>query len=424
MNILMVTNTYKPILGGLEKSIEAFSEQYRRKGHRVVIVAPEFGRAGREPDVIRIPAIQNFNGTDFSVLLPVPGVLDAAMGDFRPDLVHSHHPFLAGDTALRLAHKFNVPLVFTHHTLYEQNTHYVPGDSGALKQFVIQLATGYANLADAVFAPSESVRELIRGRGVITNVHVVPTGLDVERFSEGDGRKVLGKLGIGPRAFVVGHLGRLAPEKNLEFVAHAVSLFLAKNRDAHFLVAGKGPSDRLLKKVFEAAGVGDRLHLTGPVEGQDLVDVYHAMDVFAVASQSETQGLVLTEAMAAGVPVVGVDAPGVRDVVQDKRNGRLLPGEHGIDFAEALQWVHEASPEQRRKLSEAARKTAARFSMDACASHALEIYEGLVLVKDFVRRNTEDSTWSQTVRLIQAHWGVMKNLTRATTEAFLRPPGD
>ena len=129
MNILMMTNTYKPITGGLEKSIEAFTKEYRRQGHRVIIVAPDFENMEPEEDVVRIPAIQNFNGTDFSVQLPVPGVLDDALGDFKPDIVHSHHPFLVGDTALRIAYKQNVPIVFTHHTLYEQNTHYVPGDS-------------------------------------------------------------------------------------------------------------------------------------------------------------------------------------------------------------------------------------------------------------------------------------------------------
>src|SRR5436190_18296931 len=108
MNILMMTNTYKPILGGLEKSVEAFTKEFRQRGHRVIIVAPEFQDMPREEDVIRIPAIQNFNGSDFSIQLPIPGVLTEALGDFRPDIIHAHHPFFIGDTALRVASKYTV----------------------------------------------------------------------------------------------------------------------------------------------------------------------------------------------------------------------------------------------------------------------------------------------------------------------------
>jgi len=175
-------------------------------------------------------------------------------------------------------------------------------------------------MADHVIAPSESVMNLIKERGVTTPVSVVPTGIYVEKFAKGAREDFRKKLNIPAEAFVVGHLGRLAPEKNLDFLADAVAQFL-KDNDAHFLLAGKGPSEENVKKIFEAAGAGERLHLAGVVKGQDLIDCYHAMDVFAFSSQSETQGLVITEAMAAGLPVVAVDAPGVREVVADKLTG-------------------------------------------------------------------------------------------------------
>ena len=192
MNILMMTNTYTPLVGGLEKSVETFTKEYRKRGHKTIVVAPRFeGSPENEEDVIRIPAIQNINGTDFSVKLPVPGVLTEALGNFKPDIVHSHHPFLVGSTALRVAYKNNAPLVFTHHTIFEQNTHYLPaGDTDVMKRFVVTLSTGYANLADQVFAPSQSVVNMIRERGVETPIEVVPTGIDVDHFSKGDGQAV------------------------------------------------------------------------------------------------------------------------------------------------------------------------------------------------------------------------------------------
>ncbi len=422
MNILMMTNTYKPLMGGLEKSVEAFTLGYRERGHRVIIVAPEFEDMRPERDVIRIPAIQHFNGTDFSVQLPVPGVLSEALGDFRPGIVHSHHPFLVGDTAVRLAYKFNVPLVFTHHTLYEQNTHYVPaGDTTVLKNFVIQLSAGYANLADQVFAPSESVMDLLRQRGVTTPIDIVPTGIDVKRFAAGDPRKLREALGIRPGAFVIGHLGRLAPEKNLEFLAKAVLNFMASHKEAQFLMVGKGPSEEVIENMFREAGLGGRLHLTGPLTGQDLVDAYHVMDVFVFASQSETQGLVLAETMAAGVPIVAVDAPGVREVVKDEVNGRLLMREDAVEFAGALEWMAARGAERTAAMKKECRETAAAFSMEKCLDQALRIYDRLVKDKLFVRRHSEDSTWEKTLRLLQAHWGLAKNLAKATKNAVMNP---
>jgi glycosyltransferase involved in cell wall biosynthesis len=158
MKILMMTNTYKPIVGGVERSVETFTEEYRSNRHRVIIVAPQFKNIPKdETDVIRVPAIQNFNGTDFSVQVPIPGVLSRALMGLRPDIVHAHHPYLIGDTALRVAAKHKAPFVFTYHTFYERYTHYVPGDSPVLKRFVIALSTGFANLCNMVFAPSQSV---------------------------------------------------------------------------------------------------------------------------------------------------------------------------------------------------------------------------------------------------------------------------
>jgi len=413
MNILMMTNTYKPILGGLEKSVESFSEEYRCRGHCVFIAAPEYEDTKPDPYVIRVPALQKFNGSDFSVQLPIPGVLEEALGSFRPDIVHAHHPFLIGDTALRVAFKYNVPLVFTHHTLYEQNVHYVPGNEHALQKFVIELSTGYANLADQVFAPSQSVEQLIRDRGVQSPIEVIPTGIGIDQFSRGEGQAFRQKHNIPPQAFVVGYLGRLAPEKNLGFLTGAVADFLKNNENTFFLVAGQGPYEEIIKRDFFSRGVGDRLRLVGPMQGKDKADVYHAMDVFAFASQSETQGLVLTEALASQVPVVAVDASGVREVVEDRINGRLVMRQDKDEFISALSWVRDLAGPFREQMAGACLQTAKNFSMEKCTTKALEAYASLAVRHGFIRRGSEDSAWSQTVRLIKAEGGLVKNLTRA-----------
>ena len=322
MNILMVTNTYLPHVGGVAKSVESFTQAYRRRGHRVMVIAPEFENMPEdEEDVIRVPAIQNFNGSDFSVRLPIPGFVFASLDEFRPDIVHSHHPFLLGDTALLVAASFNAPLVFTHHTMYEQYTHYVPLDSPQLKRFVIQLSTGYANLSDQVIAPSQSIAEILKQRGVEKNIEAIPTGVDVTEFAQGNKERFRKKMEIPLKAKVIGHTGRLAPEKNLRFLAQAVTQIIRDQTEIHFLVVGEGPSKKEIQSIFENSGVTSNLHFSGSLNGQDLVDSYHAMDLFAFASKSETQGMVLVEAMAVGLPVVALDAPGARDVVIHQTNG-------------------------------------------------------------------------------------------------------
>lgn len=418
MNILIFTNTFTPHVGGVARSVEAFIGEYRSRGHRVLVVAPEFpGMPQNETDVVRVPALQNFNASDFSVVLPIRPALADAIDAFRPDIVHAQHPFLLGMTAVRTARRKGLPLVFTHHTLYERYTHYVPGDSPALKRFTIELATRYANLADQVFAPSESIRALLLQRGVVTPIAVVPTGVRLEHFAHGDGPGFRQRMGIPADAFVVGHLGRLAPEKNLEFLAQAVAGFIGGHPRADFLVVGSGPSETALREVFVRAGLEARLHLAGTLQQQALADALHAMDLFAFASTSETQGMVLTEAMAAGLPVVALDAPGAREVVHDRHNGRLLHEMTPEAFGAALQWVAALAPESSRGLKQAALETAEAFSMPRSADKALVCYEALKPGK--AGGSGEDvSAWEEVMTAIRTEWEILKSVAGASDAAI------
>lgn len=419
MNILMLTNTYKPHIGGVAKSVDAFATEFRKRNHNVLIVAPEFPNQPEvEEDVIRIPAIQNFNGSDFSVVLPVPGLLTKQIDKFEPDIIHSHHPYLLGMTALRVARFRELPLVFTHHTLYEQYTHYVPADSVALKRFVVELATRYSNLANHVFAPSESIAELLQKRGVRTPVSVVPTGVRLEDFIGGNGWRFRDQMKIPGGAYVVGHLGRLAEEKNLEFLGRAVAQFMLENESVHFLLCGVGPLEKKLEQIFSAKGLQNRIHKTAVFNQTQLKDVYRAMDVFAFTSKSETQGMVLTEAMAAGVPVVALNASGTREVVRDSINGRLLDSSATTgEFAAALQWMMEQSASQKQRFRSQALKTAEKFSMTNTASAALSHYENLLATPHQI----DDDHYHQWLRLrllIKTEWEILEGLAGAAGAAF------
>ncbi len=421
MNILMMTNTYVPHVGGVARSVLAFSQMLRKMGHRVLVVAPTFeGSPPDEIDVIRLPAIQHFNGSDFSVRLPIPGLLSTALDAFQPDIVHSHHPFLVGDAALGVATLRDLPLVFTHHTMYEQYTHYVPGDSPAMKRFAVRMATEYANLCDHVIAPSESIAQILKRCGVSVPTTVIPTGVDSKRFSRGNGSSARTRYNIPSDAFIVGHVGRLAPEKNLSFLARAVAAFLQCNANAHFFVAGVGPSEPEIMGLFAERGLSKRLHIVGVLPDVQLANAYHAMDVFAFASRSETQGLVLVEAMVAGVPVVAIDASGVREVVVNNENGWLLPHQDETAFSEALLTIATLGATERAVLSRTCRETARAFSLKYSTQRLLSLYEKTIETSPR-EQPREHSKWRQTLRFLEMEWKLWSGRADAAVQS--RQPG-
>ena len=417
MNILLMTNTYKPIVGGIEKSIEDLSLECRSKGHNTLVVAPVFkNQPNEEEGVFRIPAIQNFNGTDFSVEVPVPGVLDSVLKDFKPDIVHSHHPFLIGDTALRVSAERKIPIVFTHHTRYEKHTHYVPIRLGRMEKFIVELSTGYANLCDHVFAPSESIARLIAARGVKTPVSVNPTGIYPKKFRQGDGARFRKARSIPQNAYVIGYAGRVAAEKNINFLVKITAAFLKKHKDAYFLLVGDGPLLGKVKKYFGRKGLLPRLKCPGTLRNADLRDAYHAMDVFLFVSKTETQGLSLTEAMASGVPAVALEAPGTREVVKNGWNGCLLSRESIQSFEAALDWIRDLEIRKRDILKEGALRTAQKFSAEKSADRALEIY-GKLIRKGYTRRNHERNPWKDATRLLKTEWQIVSNMAKAAGRA-------
>ena len=417
MNILMMTNTYSPHVGGVARSVSNFTNELRGQGHRVVVVAPEYdGATQNKDDDIRVPAIQHFSGSDFSMILPIPGGLHSHLENFKPDVVHSHHPFLIGSTAVRISTQYHVPLVYTQHTMHEEYTHYVPTGFSRLKPFVVSLSIGYANMCDQVIAPSKSTEEVLRERGVTVPMEVVPTGVE-SGFENGDGKKIRDQLNIGRDAFVVGHIGRLAPEKNLEFLARSIAAFLKDEQQVHFVVAGYGPSEDELTNFFADMNLSRQVHFLGKLENQDLIDAFHAMDVFAFSSKSETQGLVLVEAMTAGVPVVALDAAGVREVVRDGINGFLLHNEEQESFVKALKKICHASEDSRKNFCLEARNTTMEFTTKKCTAKLLSVYEKVQQEhQSFVNR--DESIWQRSMEQMKVEWELLGNLTTAIGDAI------
>jgi glycosyltransferase involved in cell wall biosynthesis/pimeloyl-ACP methyl ester carboxylesterase len=416
----MMTNTYFPIVGGLEQSIYSFSEVFKSLGHEVLIVTPVFeGMPTEEPGVIRIPAFKKIKGTNFSINLPTSELLTRFMKKFSPDIVHSHSPLFMGDFALRLSRQHAIPLVFTYHSMFEQYLHYLPIQNEGMKRFVVKYTAGYANLVDQLIVPSKSVQDILLKRGVKTPMEIVPTGIDLKHFSKGNGKAFREQNHIPSDALVVGHVGRLAGEKNLEFQTNCLVELSKKDPKVHILIVGQGPSEKMINDTFEQAGLAKRLHLTGALHYQHLIDAYFAMDVFVFASLSETQGLVLIEAMAAGIPVVALDAPGAREVVKNSQNGRLLNEMDQESFVDALLWVLHRPPEELRAIKQAARMTAQKYPIDSDAKHMLEIYER-VRSKRSVSRGKKNSSQYLLLWRIKTEWDIYINVFRSIVTSIFK----
>lgn len=408
MRIAMMTNNYLPFVGGSALSVHRVSEKIRQLGHEVLVVAPEYDEQpeGESADeVYRVAALKNFNQTEFSLPLPLHINLLPRMVDFAPELIHTHHPFLLGDTALRITASLDVPLVSTHHTQYTHYLHYLPEQLPWMARFVQELATGHANLCDANIAPSQDIMEEMIALGVTSPIGVIPTGVDVDTFGKGDRARGRNALGLSPDSPILGHVGRIAPEKNLTFLLDAALLALEKHPQALFLVVGDGPSLEELRERAGQSSVANRVLFAGQKTDQDLVDAYHAIDVFLFSSQSETQGMVILEAMAADSPVVALDAPGVRDVVKDGENGRLIEEENLEAFAcAALEVLGNPT-----KFRDGLQRTVDAFSLDTTTAQLVTLYERLVAQGRRGGTAVDESPLGEVQRRLQVELDLWRN---------------
>lgn len=371
----MFTNTYAPLVGGIEKSVETFSEDLRALGHEILIVTLEQSKADHtEPGILRLPALPGIVGGQYAYMLPGAAGLNAALDEFAPDLIHAHQPFMLGSSAFRHAVRRELPLVFTNHTLYERYADRTfLGELEALERAARALAVVYSNRCDAVIAPTKSIATILKSQGVEPALEIVPTGIDTSKFGGGDGTAFRRRHEIPEGAFLVGHLGRLIPAKRIEFLAEATAAFLKTTPEARALFCGEGESVPAIQEHFATAGVENRLVLLGNLSDTEIVDAYAAMDLFIFASLTDTQGIVLLEAMAAGAPVLAIRATGPEDLVIDGKTGRLLdPVATPADFAKALLTLVTGS--SLRRYAEAARARAEEFDRRLCAGMLLDVY--------------------------------------------------
>lgn len=376
MRLGVFTNNYLPLLGGVSTAVETLRRYAEARGHEVYIFAPRYnGYRDENPRVLRYPSIPAPTHPDFALPIPFSPGIAARIRGLDLDLLHAQHPFLLGQTARRLARRLARPLVFTYHTRYDKYAHYVPLNRAMVERKAVEWSTAFANQADLVIAPSGAIRTLLREHGVTRPIEVVPTGVEVSRYVPGDRTAVRRALGLAPAAPLLLYVGRLDREKNVELLLWAFDRLAARGREARLVLVGRGSRQAALLRLARGLASGAAIHFVGPAPPDEVVRYYQAADLFVFASTTETQGLVITEAMAAGLPVVAVRAPGAEELVRDGVTGLLVP-EDPAAFALAADTLL-ADEARRRDFGERARETAKEYAAERTGARLLTLFEGL-----------------------------------------------
>lgn len=322
MKIMMLTNTFTPYAGGVVSSIRVTADALKKSGHSVKIVTFDFKEAltdSDEVDIIRLKCSFKFTYRQNSMVLPLRMAkkLRILIGEQKPDIIHIHHPFLLGPAAVRIARGQAIPIIFTHHTLYEHYAHYVPLPPYLTRPIIRFLVKKLSNNVDAIIAPSRSLATRLRTGGIKKSVMVLPSGIAADFFSQKFAYKPVKNI----CQLVV--VSRFVPEKNLYFLLDVMYLL----REAPFCLTlvGYGAELAALQEyAFKKLGLSQQVSFVVKPSRDELIAWYKKADIFVFSSRTETQGLVIAEAMAAGTPVIAVRGPGIDDVVLEGGNGFLV----------------------------------------------------------------------------------------------------
>ena len=378
MRVLMVSDVYFPRVNGVSTSIETFRRTLAGQGVEVRLVVPRYGDEPDQPGITRVPG------------RPIPGDREdrlvgwgamhravlAAAEDC--DLIHVQTPFVAHYAGLKAGRTLGLPVVATYHTLFEEYLqHYAPFlPGGWLRNQARAFSRRQCNALDQVIVPSTAMQQRLQEYGVTTPLHVLPTGIPISQFAGGNGAAFRYKYGIlstRPMALFVGRVGH---EKNIGFLLEALCHARELRPDVLLVIAGEGPAMADLNNQVKALGLRDSVRFIGYLDrARDLPDCYAAADVFVFASRTETQGLVLLEAMAAGTPVIALADMGTIDILVPGR-GALSPPAEPRAFGLAL-GNYLNKPSAWSQLRDDAPLYAAEWSDEAMATRLALLYRQL-----------------------------------------------
>jgi len=377
MRVLMLSDVYFPRVNGVSTSIQTFARELVAAGQEVTLIAPDYGRSSPEPfEVLRIPSLYLPLDPEDRILRP--GRLKrhrARLAAKGFDLLHIHTPFVAHYVGTALARRLRVPVIESYHTFFEQYLDkYVPlVPSAWLRLAARRFSAAQCNAVHALAVPSHAMLEILLSYGVKVPARVVPTGIELDQFGSGDGERFRRQHDIPVDRPVLVHVGRLAFEKNVDFLLRVMTRVVPRFPGLLLVIAGEGPSRRSLEVLTDRLRLRDNVTFLGYLDRDGpLEDCYSAGDAFIFASRTETQGLVLLESMALGVPVISTAVMGTREVLAGGRGCLIAEDDESHFAAQIIRLLGD--PELRRRLSDEARAYAREWSAPALAARMLDFY--------------------------------------------------
>ncbi len=417
MRILIFSNTYKPVVSGVVTSIALFRQGLVEAGHGVHIVAPEYeDYQDEEPYVFRFAALDLPERVDLSLPIPFKMTMLPTVRGVKPALIHSQHPFGMGGLAADFARDLNLPLVFTLHSHYDayiqQYVPIVPKLAGVLAEEVVKR---YMEKCAHVVAPTPQIRDFILHEyEVDVPVTVVPTPVDLSLYHDLEPQRIRAELGLED-AEVLMYVGRLAEEKSLDFLLRAFARIVIRRPQARLLLVGKGMHERSLQRLASKLGLGKRVIFSGAVPHDVIPHYVAAADLFVFSSLVDTQGLVLIEAMAAGIPVVAVEAPGPMDALAE--GGGVLVAAQEEAFADAVLALLADAP-RRRAMGEQAARAVQRYTVPSTTARMLDVYEEAIAAGPRSAKKMLERLWEQSEKSATETWREAGHQIRSLGESL------
>ncbi len=380
LNIAMFTNNYYPFIGGVPISIDQLVTSLRADGHTVTIFAPQYPEIYEEEDgIVRIKLLiyHKYGNFQFAIANIFSKEYKKSFRAEQYDLVHIHHAFWLGKAGYRLAKRDKIPVVLTYHTRLEMYSENLPIGKTIFKNyFSHKMAYRFGQRCDGIICPSNSTREYLENIRVGTPKLTCPTGIDFKKYSVPN---TIGELREGEEVILCS-VARLSIEKNIDFIIEALSV-VKQNTHVKFklYLIGDGPERQNLRQKVTELGLTNEVVFVGSVSPDKVASYYKQSDIFVFGSKSETQGMVLLEAMAGSCPVVCINASGVDDVVVNGYNGYKTLDDR-VNWSKRLIELME-KPQLRKKLSENALSYAHEYSMDVVSDNIVEFYESVIARK-------------------------------------------
>ncbi|MCA8863267.1 MULTISPECIES: glycosyltransferase [unclassified Halomonas] len=379
LRVAMVSNNYFPFVSGVSVSVDRLRNGLCDLGHTIQLFVPRYRETWQDDSSIRrIPTLMAFGQKgEFRLTNPFSARFRRCLRAFGPDLIHVHHPFWLGSMGLFMGRRLKVPVIYTYHTRLEHYAHFVPLPGALFRNLISHyLIKRFSNRCQGVIVPTHSAEEYLRMIGVKTPTLVQPTGIDVARFAQVE-RSALEalreQLGIDPASKILISVSRISKEKNIGFMLEALAELKAQGHaDVHLLLIGDGPDRAAIQKQIDTLKLTSQVTLAGAVPPERMALYYHLGDIFVFASTSETQGMVILEAMSAGLPVVAVRSSGIDDVVRQGVNGFKTPQNRQAWGQQVVKLKDNA--ELRQQLGKQASHFAEEFDIVNFASAVASFY--------------------------------------------------